>query len=151
MMSCKLTGVRGCSYDPRTNGSDVSFTWRYQHTLPKVNPFADVANNNFGASGEGTQRLNPFHMAIGMEFTGSSVAPTSRGSIVKPTSPKTPLWSIPRSIFPKSNGSVNGGIGNGLSKAQSAHPHEGRSVSALRNTLPLLSRRSEGGVDKKAS
>eukprot|EP00884_Botryococcus_braunii_P019312 jgi/Botrbrau1/6064/Bobra.177_1s0004.1 len=143
------------SHAPKTNGTDISFIWRYQHSLPKVNPFAEMAKGQSHGFGEDLERANPFQAAAGVECATMSNSASSRGTAGRPTSPLKPLWSMSRNLFSEAAASTSvGGIGSGLSKSLSARSYDSRVGSGRGGSAGLLlPRRSDGGssVDKKAS
>lgn len=115
--------------------------------LPKLNPFAAIANGA-GDEGGAFAKLHPFHALADKEFSGSSFWGSSRGNGAHPAPPNGRSWSNSRGrgdVFLKSNGSAHSGFGklNTLTMAFSARSSDSR------DSVPLLSRRSEG--NKKAS
>ena len=129
-----------------TNNGDLSFTWRYQNSLPKVNPFAMLAQTDGGASS-----LNSTSTASGL---------------ISPPAMST-LSFVHSSIFSsksKGLGSMrsSGGFKGSLCKALSARPSAASeahpiapaasaipALAAVRSALPL--RTSVPQTSKKAS
>jgi hypothetical protein len=117
---------------PVTNNGDLSFTWRYQNSVPKVNPFAMMANGSgSGYSFDQSGTLTP-QATSGVSF--------GMGSILQGRASQVNV----------------GSFGSGISKALSARPPDTTSngaafpaLAALRSALPQ--RNSVPEAAKKAS